>query len=307
MLIANPIYDVVFKYLLDDERVAKLLLSALLGETVEALTYRATEHRLQVGGNVDRILVVRLDFQATLRLGSGKQRLVLIELQKARSSWDLMRFRRYLGGQYASSENVFVDGAGRRVPLPIVSIYFLGTSLEHTDATVVRVNRLCRDAVTGESVEPEQFIESLNHESLIVQVPKFRGRRRNELETLLSIFDQDRIEGDRHHLRLNEDELPERYREVVRRLVRAIAEPKVVEEMDIEDEVVEALHEKDRQLEEKDRALAAQRAELAAQQAELAAQQAELAAKDDALTAKDDALAEAQRRIAALEAKVGVR
>ena len=29
-IIANPIYDVVFKYMMEDERVAKLLLSALL-------------------------------------------------------------------------------------------------------------------------------------------------------------------------------------------------------------------------------------------------------------------------------------
>ena len=41
--IANPIYDVVFKYLMDDEKVAKLLLSALLGLDIEALEYCATE------------------------------------------------------------------------------------------------------------------------------------------------------------------------------------------------------------------------------------------------------------------------
>ncbi len=32
--IANPIYDVVFKYLMNDEKVAKLLLSALIGREV---------------------------------------------------------------------------------------------------------------------------------------------------------------------------------------------------------------------------------------------------------------------------------
>ena len=30
LYIANPIYDTVFKYLLEDERVVKILLSALL-------------------------------------------------------------------------------------------------------------------------------------------------------------------------------------------------------------------------------------------------------------------------------------
>jgi hypothetical protein len=34
MFIANPTYDVVFKYLLEDKKVAKLLLSAILEKEV---------------------------------------------------------------------------------------------------------------------------------------------------------------------------------------------------------------------------------------------------------------------------------
>ena len=34
-IIANPIYDSVFKFLLEDERVAKVLISALLQKEVE--------------------------------------------------------------------------------------------------------------------------------------------------------------------------------------------------------------------------------------------------------------------------------
>ena len=30
MIIANPIYDIVFKYLMEDERIARTILSALL-------------------------------------------------------------------------------------------------------------------------------------------------------------------------------------------------------------------------------------------------------------------------------------
>ena len=41
--IANPIYDVVFKYLMDDNKVAKLLLSAIIGEEILTLEYRPTE------------------------------------------------------------------------------------------------------------------------------------------------------------------------------------------------------------------------------------------------------------------------
>lgn len=33
MKVANPIYDIVFKFLMEDERVARILLSALLKKT----------------------------------------------------------------------------------------------------------------------------------------------------------------------------------------------------------------------------------------------------------------------------------
>ena len=45
MQVANPIYDVVFKYLLDDQKVAKLLLSALLEQEVEELRTAPYEGR----------------------------------------------------------------------------------------------------------------------------------------------------------------------------------------------------------------------------------------------------------------------
>ncbi|MEY4205136.1 MAG: hypothetical protein RL013_2840, partial [Bacteroidota bacterium] len=34
MIIANPLYDVVFKYLLEDIEIAKELLAAILGEDI---------------------------------------------------------------------------------------------------------------------------------------------------------------------------------------------------------------------------------------------------------------------------------
>ncbi|MBU0766111.1 MAG: hypothetical protein KJ607_14910 [Bacteroidetes bacterium] len=37
MKIANPIYDVVFKYLMNDNRVAKLLLSSILEKEIVEL------------------------------------------------------------------------------------------------------------------------------------------------------------------------------------------------------------------------------------------------------------------------------
>ena len=43
MLIANPIYDVVFKYMMEDLRVAKTFVSAIIGEKVEELDFYPQE------------------------------------------------------------------------------------------------------------------------------------------------------------------------------------------------------------------------------------------------------------------------
>ena len=43
MIIANPIYDVVFKYLLEDKEIARGLLSTIIGEEIEELTVQPQE------------------------------------------------------------------------------------------------------------------------------------------------------------------------------------------------------------------------------------------------------------------------
>jgi hypothetical protein len=43
MLIANPIYDVVFKFLMEDAKIAKLLLSSIIGENIEELSFLPQE------------------------------------------------------------------------------------------------------------------------------------------------------------------------------------------------------------------------------------------------------------------------
>ena len=43
MLIANPIYDVVFKYLMDDSKIAKLIISSIIAEEIEELVFKPIE------------------------------------------------------------------------------------------------------------------------------------------------------------------------------------------------------------------------------------------------------------------------
>ena len=81
--VANPIYDSVFKFLMEDERIAKTVLSALLKKEVVSVEMRRHEHP-----NItrDNISMFRIDFAARVMQDDGSTRLVLIELQKDRKS-----------------------------------------------------------------------------------------------------------------------------------------------------------------------------------------------------------------------------
>jgi hypothetical protein len=195
-----------------------------------------------------------------------------------------MRFRRYLGNQYADGENVIAEPQGEYNALPIITIYFLGHKLDHTDAPVIRVRREYVNVITGERiVYKEDFIESLTHDSFIIQIPFLAEKRRTELEQILSIFDQSKAIENRHFLTLKEDDYPEKYSEVIRRLLKAAEEQDVRETMTIEDEVLGDLESLERKIQQKEEELEQKEEELDQKGIELDQKGMELKQKDKAL------------------------
>ncbi|TAE00258.1 MAG: hypothetical protein EAZ97_06495, partial [Bacteroidetes bacterium] len=105
MLIANPIYDVVFKYLMEDNKVAKLLISSIIGMKINDLDFQPQEFVAQIGELIPTkkntkkkkesyqkhsLSVYRLDFKAKISTPQG-ERIVIIEIQKAKFVGDMMR------------------------------------------------------------------------------------------------------------------------------------------------------------------------------------------------------------------------
>ncbi|WPD22418.1 MAG: hypothetical protein SD837_19790 [Candidatus Electrothrix scaldis] len=269
MQIANPVYDVVFKYLMDDNGVAKKIISLIIGEEIESLEFQPTEYSDDVDKGNRSLTVYRLDFAATVRLPDGNFKRIIIEIQKAKFSTDIMRFRNYLGKQYSNKNNVYEQG-DRSKACPILSIYFLGHRLDNVHVPVIRVERKYYDNATGgELPVQEEFIESLTHDSFVIQIPELRKKRRNLLEKVLAVFEQPASVKTPHFLDISESEYPAEYREVIRRLIKAASEPQVRRTMDVEDEIIEELggleriiavrdktiEQKDRELDEKDRKL----------------------------------------------------
>jgi len=286
--IANPIYDTVFKYMMEDNAVAKLVVSSIIGEKVLHLEPKPQEHTSEKETGKPKengkeqldfpvLTVYRLDFSAKIATSEG-YRVVIIEMQKASLPTDIMRFRRYLGGHYSDYENRISTDEGTEA-MQIYSIYFLGKDLEICDTPVLSVMPEIKDVATDKIVKRKsKFIESLNHKCWIVQISCLKERRRTELEQLLSVFDQSNRTSDIHILNVSEKDFPEKFRPIIRRLKMAASNPAVKRKMKEEDEVVKYLQDYARSevtkaIKEKDEALKAAQAEKEAAQEKFEASQ----------------------------------
>jgi len=256
MQIANPIYDVVFKYLLEDKKVAILLLSAILEKEVIDIEFLPQEYTT----NLDEksITIYRLDFKAKIKIDKNEYKLVLIELQKAKFFTDIMRFRKYLGKQYAN-ENNYIEIDGVKKALPIITIYFIGYTLDKRlkDIPIIYVKRDYIDKSTNNIINVQtEFIESLTHDSIIIQIEAIKKKKQKTLlENILSIFDNKKV----HTISIDEKIYPKKYHSIIKRLIKATANEIILQTMDIEDEILEELEIRERQYfalkEEKEKAL----------------------------------------------------
>jgi hypothetical protein len=281
---------------------------------LEARPQEYTEHSNISGTNVR---IYRLDYAAKIETPEGLK-LILIELQKATFSNDVMRFRDYLGSQYRNKENrvmvkVKVQGSGKNkgkeiekeMPLPIYCLYFLGSDAGIDKVPVVAINPVACDVATGEPVNTKDndFVNSLHHRSWIIQVKYLKEPRRTELERLLSIFDQGRRTADVHILDINEDDFDEKYHPLIRRLKMAASNPEIREEMKVEDLYLDYLRQYVREeTAEMAAELIQKNKALAKKDKALADNKKALAKKDKALAEKDQALAEKNNELERLKA-----
>ena len=285
MIVANPIYDVVFKYLMEDERIARTILSALLRKNVVAVEVRPHEY---VNSQRDTLSVFRIDFGATILNDDGSMRLILIELQKTWLETETLRFRQYLGVHYSNPKNMLGEHA-----LPTVAVYLLGHKVGDIDAPVLYVRNKPYD-YAGNLVTkglPDPFIESLTHDSIIVQIPRLHGQINNRLDMVLSIFDQTRrTMEDEHMLRIDEANYADdkEMEHILHRLTAAAADAEVRHHMNVEDEYYSVIEKRDTEILMKDKQLAEKNVLLAEKNVLLAEKNVQLAEKDEQIAEKDE-------------------
>ena len=276
--VANPIYDSVFKYIMEDERIAKTILSALLKKEVVHVTVRPHEYS---NTTRDTLSMFRIDFAATVREKEGneiKDRIVLIELQKTWLNTETLRFRQYLGAQYNNKNNIR-EADEKGFAYPMVAVYLLGHKVGNIKEPIVYVNHDVLDyngnVVAEGNAEP--FVESLTHNSIIVQIPRLQGNVNNRLEKVLSVFDQTNVEGDTQQvLKIDEDKYADDndMMYVLHKLTAAAANSEMRQDMNVEDEFYKAIEDRDTAIMQRDKILKEQ-SEQISQQSEQISQQSE--------------------------------
>ena len=282
--VANPLYDAVFKYLMEDDRIAKTILTALLKKKVIDVKIRRNEY-----ANLTRresISMFRIDFAATVLDEDNKPHLMLIELQKTWLPTETLRFRRYLALQYNNEENMLKE-EHEKYAIPMVAIYLLGHCIGKIEEPVIYVNHHAYN-YDGKKVEegiPDPFVESLQHDSIIVQIPLLHGRVNNRLEKVLCLFDQTNVADNKKVIKVDDKQFEgdNDMEYIVRRLQSAAADPDMRYQMNAEDEFFKELEARDSLIMEKDGQLKEKDGQLKEKDGQLKEKDGQLKEKDEML------------------------
>ena len=304
--VANPIYDSVFKFLMEDERIAKTILSALLKKEVLSVEMRRHEHP-----NItrDNISMFRIDFAARVKEPDGTVRLILIELQKTWLDTETLRFRRYLAAQYNAEENMQKEGAGKGFAVPMIAVYLLGHRIGNIDKAVIYVshNALDYDGKVVPNGMKDPFVNSLIHDSIIVQIPLLHGRINNRLDKVLSVFDQTQRDIKNQQilcLDVNNYNGDPDMMYIVHRLGLATLSADVRQEMNDEDEFYSVIEARDTQLMTLSKKLTETSAQLSEKSALLSEKSALLSEKSAQLSEKSAQLTEKSAQLLEKDAQI---
>ena len=298
--IANPIYDSIFKYLMEDERITKTILSALLKKDVVEVEMR--KHEYSNAGR-DKISMFRLDFAAKVRQEDGSLKLILIELQKTWLETETLRFRQYLGTQYSDPANIIKKDRMNSYAIPMITVYLLGHRVGDIEEPVLYVNHKSYnyDGIEVTKGIPDPFVDSLVHDSIIVQIPLLRGSINNRLDKVLSVFDQSHKDEYNHQI-LNFDENAFKddveMLHIIHRLLAAASDARLRQDMNVEDEYYSAIENRDTEIMLRDKEIAKRDARLAEQDAQIAKQGAQIAEKETQLAEQGAQLAEKETLLA---------
>ena len=236
MKIVNPLYDLAFKYLMQNNKLAKKVLSVILDLEVEKVAIKQQETTFP--DERRGLTLFRLDFKADIKEADGTRKTVLIELQKSKYATDIQRFRNYLGQNYMSKQQDRV--AESETPyitaLPIITVYILGYNLDDLPYLAVTVNNEVINSVNKKKINVKSFfVEHLTHRSHILQVRRLPEKRQTKLENFLTFFNQAWCSDQKYIINLQA--IPEDFKDIARHLQSPLMDDAFRRQLEAEEEL----------------------------------------------------------------------
>ncbi|MBI4647951.1 MAG: hypothetical protein HY738_15520 [Bacteroidia bacterium] len=264
IIIPNPIYDVVFKYLMEDNESAKIIISTLINEKIIHLQFDPISHA-QTIIDPDKDIPIKLfhlDFTATIALPDGTEELIMIEIQKAQRVSDIFRFKRYISANFQKKqETEIIDPETQAVkkinkPIRLIPIFILNFRIEtEINDLIIKINRI-KTGIFKQAVlkKHNEFIDNLSYDMIVVQLPNLHNIEKSEykndkyktkLYSMLKLFDQQaKIKENTHRLLLLRSTFPGFLERIINRLKSADSDyPDLEEQMNVEDEYLAELEE----------------------------------------------------------------
>ena len=324
MIIANPIYDTVFKRLMENKRIARFFVETLIGEKVEEIAMMPKEYTYMKKSKkkknktqdenekeeIEILSVIRYDFVATIRTVNGENKKILIEIQKSSKPTDLMRFRTYLGEQYKLQDVVEVATGKVEKALPIITIYLLGFKIPKINTPAIKVQRTYIDMIGKKEIKQKsRLIEALTHDGYFVQIPHIKGKPRTILEKLLSVFEQKFFIDDKETTKVYEYPVDdENVKTIVEILRHAAADEKTRREMEAAwwaDQDEKEYEKMEKEIEENKKIIAEQNKTIEEDKKIKEENKKTIAEKDKTIKEDKKTIAEKDREISELKRQLG--
>ena len=281
LIIPNPIYDVVFRYLMQDPKSAKIVLSTLINEKIKSLDFRPLTYakkKLENEKEVKNIKIrdprterdiklFHLDFTAVIELSDGTEELVMIELQKVDGEGDIFRFKQYIAENFQKKRKIEIKDPDtdepRTIDMPyrLIPIFILNFKIENEIKDLMIKTRQVKTGVFTDKIfeKHNQFIDNLSYRLYVVQLPYLHqidkacyenDEYKSKLFALLKLFDQKSKKDDNEHrLRLVRRIFPGFLDRVIERLQAAdMDNPDLEKQMKAEDQYLKILKERDNKI-----------------------------------------------------------
>ena len=242
MKIINPLYDKAIKYLMENNKLAKKILSVILD--VEVIEVSLSQQETTLPDERRGLTLFRLDFKAIIKQADGSRKTVLIELQKSKYPTDIQRFRNYLGSSYLAKNREIEDKsivaedkpAEYQSIYPIIAIYILGYNLDDLPYMAVTVNRDVINSVSKQKIEVSSFfVEHLTHQSHIIQVRRLPEKRQTLLEKFFVLFNQAWCTDNNFIIDLQN--IPEEFKDVVKYLQGPVMDDNFRRQLEAEEQL----------------------------------------------------------------------